>query len=912
MLNHIKSIFFLMTLVISLDSFGQSGILKGTVKENENGETVIGATVYIKSLSKGDVTGFEGNYILTNIPVGDYEVEVQSVGYQPVKKIITINESAAVIYNFELQAGVLLGESVVVQSQAMSSQASAIKTQKKISQIATIVSNDQLEQFPDMNIGDALKRIPGVTMQMDQGEAEVGMVRGTSPEWSSVTIHGERLPSAEAGSRAVEVDLIPANLIQGIELFKALTPDMDADAIGGVMNLLLREAPYSRNIFGDFQSGINASNGKPLVNGGLGYGNRFLKERLGVIGNISWYHNDLLVDNIEALWDKDEEGNPMVAQQNISTYNVTRERISAALNFEYTFNESNKLYLRNLYTHHNEYRDQYLLIYEPIGQLDENGIVDGRVRRQTVAGAENGQNSRFLEDQRIYFSSLAGEHDFGKLDLHWSLALARASQNNPHSLFMEYTTTSPLSANENSRRPVYTPLETNNNKNFKLHRIWEQNEFTSEEDKNFRLDLRYTFDEKRQLKFGSRYRNKLKIIDNSIYNFIPLVDDYQLLNQVNLYAPQRSQFMPGDQYSLGNFVDHRFLGGLALNNPDIFRMEDDVIDYLTGNLQVREGIWAGYVMYNQQLSDQLSLLTGVRLEATHTSSNGYEVDGEENIRETEAERSYLNVLPHLQFKYIPEEDLIFRLVWSNTLARPQYADLAPYRQINFQTNRIALGNPDLKAANSYNLDFMAEKYFGNAGLLTGGAFYKYITDFIYTNRQSNYLDPVSGELFNQVILPMNGGYAHLYGLEIAFQRDLYFLPGFLKGIGVYANYTYTNSRAYGIPDRGEKISLPGTSKHSLNASLSYDWKNWEFRLSGNYSSAFLDELDEESTMDVYYDQQFFMDFNSTYTLNDHWRIFVSANNLTNQPLRYFQGERNRTFREDWTNRRFNLGAKFNF
>jgi TonB-dependent receptor len=124
-------------------------------------------------------------------------------------------------------------------------QARALNTQKNNLNITNVVSTDQIGKFPDANIGDATKRIPGITMQMDQGEARNIIVRGLAPQLNSVTLNGSRIPSAEGDNRNVQMDLIPSDMIQTIEVNKAVTPDMDADALGGSVNLVTRSTPQS-------------------------------------------------------------------------------------------------------------------------------------------------------------------------------------------------------------------------------------------------------------------------------------------------------------------------------------------------------------------------------------------------------------------------------------------------------------------------------------------------------------------------------------------------------------------------------------------------------------------------------------------------------------------------------------------
>lgn len=133
----------------------------------------------------------------------------------------------------------------VVVGGAFQGQRRAINSQKNNMGITNVVSADQVGKFPDSNIGDALKRISGINVQYDQGEARFGQVRGTSANLSSVTINGNRVPSAEGDTRNVQLDLIPADMIQTIEVNKVVTADMDGDAIGAASTSSPRTPPTS-------------------------------------------------------------------------------------------------------------------------------------------------------------------------------------------------------------------------------------------------------------------------------------------------------------------------------------------------------------------------------------------------------------------------------------------------------------------------------------------------------------------------------------------------------------------------------------------------------------------------------------------------------------------------------------------
>ncbi|MFO7934585.1 MAG: carboxypeptidase-like regulatory domain-containing protein [Bacteroidales bacterium] len=234
----------LLALAINVQA-QKTGIIKGRVLDADN-LSMPGANVFIESLNKGTITDNSGYFTLTGIPEGSYELSVSYIGFLPEKQKITVESGQTADVDFILQAGIELSE--VIVTSRLQGQSKALNTQMNKGNITNIISSDQVGRFPDANIGDALKRIPGINVQYDQGEARFGSIRGTSPMYNSVTINGERIPGAEAEEREIQLDLVPADMVQAIEVNKAITPDMEADAIGGSVNLVTRSAPYDRRV----------------------------------------------------------------------------------------------------------------------------------------------------------------------------------------------------------------------------------------------------------------------------------------------------------------------------------------------------------------------------------------------------------------------------------------------------------------------------------------------------------------------------------------------------------------------------------------------------------------------------------------------------------------------------------------
>jgi TonB-dependent receptor len=165
-----------------------------------------------------------------------------------------------------------------------------------------------------------------------------------------------------------------------------------------------------------------------------------------------------------------------------------------------------------------------------------------------------------------------------------------------------------------------------------------------------------------------------------------------------------------------------------------------------------------------------------------------------------------------------------------------------------------------------------------------------------------------------VFKPMNGDNASVLGAEFSFQRRLDFLPGFAKNFSIYLNYTHLSSKAKGIRNedgelRGD-LDLPQATPNILNGSINYTTKRFSLRLSGNFSDAYLDELGGRSFEDRYYDKQFFLDFNANVNFSKNLSCFLNLNNLTNQPLRYYQGSTSRVSQLEYYGKTLNIGLKY--
>lgn len=959
LMNLKKLIFVTLFLVLgTVMGQAQSGNIQGTITD-ENGIYVPGANVYIESLVKGAISNFDGKFTLVGIPEGSYTLKVTYMGYSDVEQEVQVSAGETTPVSIVLVSSNMELDEVQVSAYGLSGQSKALNTQRNNMNITNVVSTDQIGKFPDANIGDAVKRIPGITMQVDQGEARNIIVRGLSPQLNSVTLNGSRVPSAESDNRNVQMDLIPSDMIQTIEVNKAVTPDMDADALGGSVNLVTRTAPQGFRVSATAGSGVNFITNKRILNGSFLIGDRTNDGKFGWMVSATINDNDFGSDNVEAEWDnefeyntgeEDEEGEPILEETEVNpytnvneqrTYLVQRVRRSFSANLDYQINPNNNIYLKTMYNWRDDRENRFRLEQEILDGEDievgdftlNNGSLTRfpvEVKRQSKGGIAGGRNKNArLEDQRMQNYTLGGNHLFGSLKVDWMAAYAKASEERLNERYAEYETEYIIN-NDNSdpRYPIMTAADPNDFDNlsgFEFGEITNENQYTEEEDVNFFANFELPadfFGNGGTLKFGARGRFKSKLRNNDFFEY-DLEDLYPTLADVPVKSYTDPDFLAGEKYQAGTFASEEWLGALDLNASNGEAVEDE---YLPGNFDIKEDVWAGYAMFNQKLTDKLSVLAGLRVENTKLETEGNRVvyieeDEDAGIEEgievqaVSDENSYTNVLPGVHFKYDLNNSTVLRFAWTNTLARPNYEDMIPRAEIIYEDSEVVVGNPDLDPTTSMNFDLNAEHYFESVGIISGGVFYKEINDFIYTFITEAPNDAYgAGTAGYDVFQPLNGDSASIFGAEVSFQRQLDFLPGFARNFSIYLNYTYLSSSADGIRnedgDERTDLDLPNTAPNMFNGSLGYADKRFSARLSANFSDSYIDEIGGNAFEDRYYDTQFFLDFNASYAINSNLRLYADVNNITNQPLRYFQGVKDRTQQMEFYDIRFTFGLKY--
>lgn len=911
------------TFAIEKELSEKASVLRGRVMDNEQ-QVLPGASIMVESLKKGIISDIDGNYTLTGLKPGTYTVKVSYVGYDPIELKITVPKGKTLEKDIVMNEGVELQE--VKVNGVFTGQRKALSVQKNAMGVKNVVSADQVGKFPDSNIGDALKRISGINVQYDQGEARFGQVRGTSADLTSVTVNGNRLPSAEGDTRNVQLDLIPADMVQTIEVSKVVTSDMDGDAIGGAINLVTKNTPYNRVFNVTAGTGYNWISEKAQLNLGATWGERLFNDKLGMILAASYQYAPGGSDNVEFEYETNDDGEVELKEAQARQYYVTRERQSYSAALDYKFNENHKISFKGIYNRRNDWENRYRVSYKKLNsKASKQSVV-----LQTKAGSSDNRNAR-LERQQTMDFTLDGEHILGSLMMDWAGSYSRATEDRPNERYAAISYKGEDYGSSFADVFDEFPYSTKSLPNikdagWKIDELTNSNQSIVENEYKFRMNFELPLSQGEfgnSLKFGGKFVSKDKERETNFFEYDgDIIADWNN----NLTSQIRSGFMPGKQYPTGtSFIDKGYLGKIDFSKYE----GKEVLEEEAGNYKAKENILAGYLRFDQKLGDKFDLTLGLRIEDTHLKTSGsiYQMDEneEESLTPTgDQKNSYTDLLPSILLKYKLNDNGNIRASYTKTLSRPKYSALIANKSFNLADEEATIGDPSTKPTTSNNFDLSIDYYFKSVGLVSAGVFYKDVKSvnveaLVYMTGSQLGLGNYADTKF-QVTQNMNAYDARIFGAEFAYQRDFGFITPALKCVGFYGNYTYTHSSTnnynpiLSIAD-GDDVKMAGSPEHTANASLFYEKSGLNVRLSYNTASAFIDQMNTGSReLDRYYDSVNYLDLNASYTWGSKYKttIYAEAGNLLNQPLRYYQGHKDRTMQAEYYGVRVNAGVKINF
>lgn len=953
-----RLLFLLSGLLLTLAAGAQTaerGTLVGHV--SDRGGYLPGATVQVKGTNLGAATDLNGAFHLSNVPTGEATLLVRYIGYQTTEIPVSVKPGLNEISSVKLAAeeGTKLAD-VVVRGTMAGSQIKAMSIKRNSLAMMDVLASDAIGKLPDRNAAEAVQRMPGVAVARYHGEADQATVRGTPFAWTSTLFNGTRMPSANVGgSRNAVLDAVPSEMIQYAQVVKALTPDMEGDAIGGSINFVTRVAPENKTLNVSAAGGFNNLSKDGTYNASVVYGDRFFGKKLGVMLAAAIWDRNWGTDEYTIAYNTgaaDPKQQVAVNSLLMKRYMGKRQTYGFNAGLEYRFNAGNRVYARGLFDMFNDIRP----VYESYFAFNTS---------------EYQLNFRYSFYQtRIGGIELGGEHQLGKkLKLDYLLS----DYTTEYYLNKTPNTTSadlrglPIATFRQKLSKGFGGLAADGRKylsfdspdgtgddalgirpylidpvadaidpaKLTLRQLVLLQFGAKERDQVGQVNLKFEASPQFSLKVGTKFRHKdrsgrstsgSRVYVPTTANLIPL----STLEREPF--PLRGGFFndlgnPYDAYAIDNLTEQQLYD---LYSPEALKANNfrdaTPASFPTTYSDGREDVIAGYVMGEWNATPKLKIFGGVRDEYTMLTANGSQykretvpVDGKPTVKESitpvTVKNNYHALLPMVHAKYALSDQAILRAAFTRTFVRPLFTELTPTESINTTTNPISItrGNASLRPTFANNFDLMSEYYFDNIGQFTVGLFYKNITDVVFSDRSVS----LNGGVTTVTTQPQNLRNATLKGLEVGLTRRFTFLPGILGGFGVEANYTRIESavdvpRSVGSDVVMDKTPLPNQSKHLFNAILFYERKGLTARLAGNYRGKSVETISQQLGPRLYNwaNTNFTVDFSASYTITPRIRAFVEINNLTNEPLQNFLGDERRISNSEWYSQRGQAGVRW--
>lgn len=913
----------------------QTASVSGSIKDNDT--YLPGATISISGTSIGTTTDYNGDFELNKLEPGQIELEISFIGY--ASKTMTIALKAGeqkklgtIVLNVDAET---LNE-VVVVGDIVKGEMRALNTQRVSNKIINVISADGIGKLPDRNAAEAVQRIPGVSIERDQGEGRFVAVRGLPSQWSSSSLNGDRLPTAEeeTTTRATAFDFFPSDMIQFVEVSKALTPDQEGDGIGGNVNFITRTAPKKRTLNIAIGGGYNTLAQKPIFSGNILYGDKTKDGKFGFFLNGTAWVRNWATDNYEPRRGGDGLG---IRRLELRDYTGIRETYGINGAAEFKPNAYNKFYIRGLFgtLRDNETHYKHRL------RFDKNRVEVQHIYNTLITqmiGGEIGGEHKVKNGLKLDWKAASYHNSFFYGDTpnadDKSYFVVRFDQKNVGYQGLEDRGAGNLAYNTIDRGTNRWNSISNHLPNdfqmdpAKTRLAWVElyKVYINERDKIvLQANITNTVNDKLELKFGAKYRNKERIAEfaDEFYEWdknagpTPTLADFNLADQ-----PDRKGFLKGvnvDYASQFSQVASKeaIVNWYNANKQHLVLVPEESALLENGgalgrHFKVYEHHISGYGMATYKASPKFTIMGGLRLTQTITEVDGHvyvtnENTGENSLHPHKGKKNYLSVLPALHLKYSLNELTNFRFAITRTFARPDFGSLSPGATYAEHDNQFFSGNPNLNPTYSLNFDLMAEHYFGKVGVISGGFFYKVISDPIFNSSRVGEYNGKTGVTFFQ---PLNGDNGWLYGVELNFNKKFDFLPGFLSHFGLSANYTFMQSE-FTIPGRDDKVSIPRQADHLFNIALFFDNGKFNTRLALNHKGPYIEEYGGSPTFDSYYGKYTSLDWSASFKINKKIMVYAELNNLTNEPLIYYLGEKERPLQVEYYQLRGQIGLKIN-
>ena len=886
-----KRLLFSAALLAASATAIQAHTLDGIVKDNKTGEPLIGTVIRVKELPNvGTTTGLDGSFTLHELPdKGKYTLVVSFMAYKTKEIVVDVanDDKVDIPMDEDLKQ---LGEVVVTGRREYRSDRSAVETVKNAGNVLNVMSQQSIQLSPDVNVASVLQRVSGVTMERDaSGEASYAILRGMDKRYNYTLVNGVKIPSPDDKNRYIPLNIFPSDLMDRLVVSKSLTADMEGDAAGGVVDMVMKDAPscfqfqanaaigttdyfwkdgrdyltsnrsdYTKKApyeaFGseykasmsDFKNGPVQlkSHSMPAPNfiGGLSVGNRFWNDRLGVIlagsiqntfrGTERTYNSVKMASGEQAMY---------ISKLNHRYYSIHDLTTGAHAKIDLTL-PGHKIEWYNMYVRTNSKGVRY-----------NNSIGTEYIGANSYT--QDDEIRSLSTTQSIFATNLKGTHHLTKnFTLDWSGIFSQAKEEDPDRTYVTLSNSVSTEADADGNILSGNLWDTNKNitKTFPkdAERRFQHNMDTDWAGYiNLTYDTHFANDVEALWKAGAQYRRKER--SNRYYSYI---------------------FSPAD-----NAQDLDGNGLEQFDNVDwVCKTPYSQASQL--NYDSKEHIGGAYAMVT--LKTKLGeLIAGFRAE--HTNQIYTMLQHFRNMGQI-GEQSYWDYLPSASLKWTPTKNMNIRLSYYRSINRPGFYEIVPYQIMGEEYQEK--GNPNLKRARIDNIDLRWEWFPSKTEQILAGVFYKYLKDPIEQVFVTS--DGKIGAGTDAYYMPDNLGNAKNMGFEIDVIK-------YIRHFGIKANYTYTYSkittskREYkeGSAEYKSGVTqsrpLVNQAPHTANISLLYkDTENgWNAQLASSFTGAKLALVSPFKDADQWDKAMFGLDLSAEKQFKNGFSIFFKANNI---------------------------------
>lgn len=943
--------FLIKLILVALSGFSVSvmgqgtGTVTGEILDQSTGEELVGANVRLEGTNMGAATDMDGEFTIRGVPEGNYTLVVTYLGYQSFESDLEITAGETVELTLELLASGLEGDEVVISVQARG-QTDAINRQMASRTISNIVSSERIREVPDVNAAESIGRLPGISIQRSGGEANKVAIRGLSPKYNAITVDGVRMSATDSGDRSVDLSMISPESLGGIEVTKANLPYQDADAIGGTVDLQMREAEEGLNTDFTIEGGYNRlqeSYGNYKLTGSLA--DRFLDGRVGAIVNFNLEERDRSTDRYNADYglDLDAQGRhiPRTDFLSLEESALTRSRMGGSVLLDFQLPDG-KISINNFYS----------------------SRINDEILRANNYGPDEGERYHNFNDNRgeltVHTHSLHAENEFRWFEADAVASVSRSHNYSPENRSWSFLEQSAFSSDLLDRNDPQTIPESARNDLDGTALEWldisthESEEITQNYQANVHIPFNITTSIYGEIQTGGKFMHRSRFNDaeswgdgmywggdqtvrRMIAQEMPelgIAEDgtQQIIMEPLLTDYDRDNFLDGldGDWPLGFTPDINKLHEITDLIEDSEFIERDVGSTFRDDYEGGEQLYAGYAMAELNLGQYFTLIPGFRYEEMHTDYTAQFVrearvpergDPGAAIQDTTATRNNDFFLPMYHLQIHPTEWMDIRLARTNTITRPDYWQFSPRLSIGQYGNFIYAGNPTLEPSESLNHDASVSIHTNEIGLFTVSAFHKQIDGLIwfasFRDRQTEdgeYLldlsdvPGITGTPQVQTALN-NQNPAYFRGIEFDWQTNFWWLPSPFDGIVLNMNYSrihsetdYTRYVTKRIPDPDspfpqEVVSdttrtgrMPDQPDDIANIQLGYDYGGFSGRISLLYQGNTLSSVGGRPEEDIFTDDYIRLDARINQRIFQGLQLFVNLNNINNRPDRGFQQE----------------------